>query len=76
MKKPILLFHGKEDLVISYKQTLKITEELLKNNNHSEEEKGIVKDWLKNVMNDDNYDISSDDIIILNECLAKMKSAI
>ena len=36
LKKPILLFHGKQDLVISYKQTLKIKEELLKNNKHSE----------------------------------------
>ena len=36
MKKPILLFHGKDDLVISYKQTLKIKEELLNNNKHSE----------------------------------------
>ncbi len=36
LKKPILLFHGKEDLVISYKQTLKIKEELLKNNKYSE----------------------------------------
>ena len=36
LKKPILLFHGKKDLVISYKQTLKIKETLLKNNKHSE----------------------------------------
>ncbi len=36
LKKPILLFHGKEDSVISYKQTLKIQEELLKNNKNSE----------------------------------------
>ena len=36
LKKPILIFHGKKDLVISYKQTLKIKEELLKNNKHSE----------------------------------------
>ena len=36
MKKPILLFHGKQDLVISYKQTLKIKEELLTNNKYSE----------------------------------------
>ncbi len=36
LKKPILLFHGKQDLVISYKQTLKIKDELLKNNKHSE----------------------------------------
>ena len=35
-KKPILLFHGKQDLVISYKQILKIKEKLLKNNEHSE----------------------------------------
>ena len=36
LKKPMLLFHGKEDLVISYKQTLKIKEEILKKNKHSE----------------------------------------
>ncbi len=36
LKKPILLFHGKEDYVISYKQTLKIKEILLKNNKLSE----------------------------------------
>ena len=36
LKKPILLFHGKKDLVISYKQTLKIKKELLKNNKFSE----------------------------------------
>ena len=36
LKKPILLFHGKQDFVISYKQTLKIKEELLKNNKYSE----------------------------------------
>ncbi len=36
IKQPILLFHGKEDLVISYKQTLKIKKEILKNNKHSE----------------------------------------
>ncbi len=36
LKKPILLFHGKEDLVISYKQTLKIRDIILKNNKHSE----------------------------------------
>ncbi len=36
LKKPMLLFHGKEDLVISYKQTLKIKEEILKNNKYSE----------------------------------------
>ncbi len=36
LRKPILLFHGKEDLVISYKQTLKIKEKLLRNNKLSE----------------------------------------
>ena len=36
MKKPILLFHGKEDSVISYKQSLRIREELIKNNKHSD----------------------------------------
>ena len=36
LKKPILLFHGKKDSVVSFKQTLKIKEELLKNNKHSE----------------------------------------
>ena len=36
LKKPILLFHGKKDVVISYKQTLKIREELFTNNKHSE----------------------------------------
>ncbi len=36
IKKPILLFHGKEDQVISYKQTLKIQEILISNNNFSE----------------------------------------
>ena len=36
LKKPILLFHGKEDKVISYKTTLKVKEEILKNNKHSE----------------------------------------
>ncbi len=36
IKKPMLLFHGKEDLVISYKQLLKIKKEVLKNNKHSE----------------------------------------
>ena len=36
LKKPLLLFHGKEDLVISYKQTLKIKQEMLKNNKYSE----------------------------------------
>ncbi|WP_288262111.1 S9 family peptidase [uncultured Prochlorococcus sp.] len=36
IKKPILLFHGKKDLVISYKQTLKVQEILIKNNMYSE----------------------------------------
>ncbi len=36
IKKPILLFHGKKDKVISYKQTLKIQDILIKNNKHSE----------------------------------------
>jgi len=36
LKKPILLFHGKKDKVISYKQTLKIQEILTKNNKYSE----------------------------------------
>ena len=36
LKKPILLFHGKKDYVISYKQTLKIKEQLVKNNKSSE----------------------------------------
>ncbi len=36
IKKPILLFHGKKDKVISYKQTLKIKEILIKNNKYSE----------------------------------------
>ncbi len=36
LKKPILLFHGKTDFVISYKQTLKIKEQLLKNNKYSD----------------------------------------
>ncbi len=36
IKKPILLFHGKKDAVISYKQTLKIQEMLIQNNKHSE----------------------------------------
>ena len=35
-KKPILLFHGKKDRVISYKQTLKIQEILIQNNKYSE----------------------------------------
>jgi len=36
IKKPILLFHGKKDIVISYKQTLKIQEILIQNNKYSE----------------------------------------
>ena len=36
IKKPILLFHGKKDKVISYKQTLKIQEILIQNNKCSE----------------------------------------
>ena len=36
IKKPILVFHGKKDSVISYKQTLKIQEILNRNNNYSE----------------------------------------
>ena len=36
IKKPILLFHGKKDNVISYKQTLKIQENLIQNNKYSE----------------------------------------
>jgi len=36
IKKPILLFHGKKDKVISYKQTLKIQEILIQNNKFSE----------------------------------------
>jgi len=36
IKKPILLFHGKKDPVISYKQTLKIQEILIQNNKYSE----------------------------------------
>ncbi len=36
IKKPILLFHGKKDTVISYKQTLKIQEILIQNNKYSE----------------------------------------
>jgi len=36
IKKPILLFHGKEDVVISYKQTLKIQEIMIHNNKYSE----------------------------------------
>ncbi len=36
IKKPILLFHGRKDTVISYKQTLKIQEILIRNNKYSE----------------------------------------
>ena len=36
IKKPILLFHGKKDTVISYKQTLKVKEKLIQNNQYSE----------------------------------------
>jgi len=36
IKKPILLYHGKKDTVISYKQTLKIQEILIQNNKYSE----------------------------------------
>jgi len=36
IKQPILLFHGKKDTVISYKQTLKIKEILIQNNKYSE----------------------------------------
>ena len=36
IKKPILLFHGKKDKVISYEQTLKIKEILICNNEYSE----------------------------------------
>jgi len=36
IKKPILLFHGKKDTVISYKQTLNIQEILIQNNKYSE----------------------------------------
>ncbi|MBO8231091.1 S9 family peptidase [Prochlorococcus marinus str. MU1402] len=36
IKKPILLFHGKKDKVISYKQTLRIQEILIQNNKNSE----------------------------------------
>ena len=35
IKKPILLFHGKKDKVISYKQTLKVQEILIQNNKYS-----------------------------------------
>ncbi len=36
IKKPILLFHGKKDTVISYKLTLRIQETLIQNNKYSE----------------------------------------
>ncbi len=36
IKKPILLFHGKKDTVVSYEQSLKIQEILFQNNQHSE----------------------------------------
>jgi len=36
IKKPILLFHGKKDTVISYEQTLKIQKILIRNNKYSE----------------------------------------
>jgi len=36
IKNPILLFHGKKDKVISYKQTLKIQKILVQNNKYSE----------------------------------------
>ncbi|MCR8539362.1 MAG: prolyl oligopeptidase family serine peptidase [Prochlorococcus marinus CUG1439] len=36
IKKPILLFHGKKDSVISYKQSLEIQEKLIRNNKYSE----------------------------------------
>ncbi len=36
INKPILLFHGKKDKVISYKQTLKMQEILIQNNKFSE----------------------------------------
>ena len=36
IKDPILLFHGKKDSVISYKQTLKIKEQIIQNNKYSE----------------------------------------
>ncbi len=35
IEKPILLFHGKRDTVISYKQTLKIQDTFMRNNKHS-----------------------------------------
>ncbi len=36
LKKPILLFHGKKDLVVSYKKALQLKERLHKNNKTSE----------------------------------------
>ncbi len=36
IKKPILLFHGKKDSVVSYKQTYKIQEISIRNNKYSE----------------------------------------
>ena len=36
IKKPILIFHGKKDKVISFEQTLKIQEILISNNKYSE----------------------------------------
>ena len=36
IKKPILLFHGKKDSVISYEQTLKIKDILIRNNKYSD----------------------------------------
>ncbi len=36
LKKPILIFHGKKDLVVSYKTTLTIKEKILNNNKNSE----------------------------------------
>ena len=36
IKRPILLFHGKKDSVISYKQSLKFQEQLTRNNKYSE----------------------------------------
>jgi len=36
IKKPLLFFHGKKDKVISYEQTLKIQEILIRNNKYSE----------------------------------------
>jgi len=36
LKKPILLFHGKKDSVISYKKSLQIKDTLIKNNKNSE----------------------------------------